>query len=390
MSSSPHSPRAARSGAGGVVVREVGPRESLKPFAELSWTINAGDPNWVAPLRMAFNAVLNRKKHPFYEHAEVAFFVAERGGELVGRVAAIENRRHNEFHGDRLGFFGLFESVDDPAVSDALLDAAAAWLKARGMDAMRGPFNLSTNDELYSPGVLIDGFDRPPLVLMGHNPRYYERLMEAAGLVKAKDLLAYFLPHNQPSERMVAGVERLSRREGWRLRSLDMKRMKEEIATIQEIYNSAWERNWGFVPMTPAEFENLAKEFKPVVDPDLVLIAETTEGEPIGFLLAMPDLNEIFRKMPSGRLFPFGLFHLLFGRKKIHTARLITLGLKPGHQVSGIGAAMCLRAFYTGQQKGYTSAEGSWILEDNLLMCQALEKLGFFVHKRYRVYERAL
>jgi GNAT superfamily N-acetyltransferase len=390
MSSSVETPRAARSGAAGVLVREVAPGQSLKPFAQLSWTINAADPNWVPPLRMVLNALLNRKKHPFYQHADVAFFVAERGGELVGRIAAVVNHRHNEFHGDRIGFFGLFESVDDTEVSGALVEAAAAWLRGRGMDTIRGPFNLSTNDELHSPGVLIDGFDRPPLVMMGHNPSYYGRLMEAAGMAKAKDLLAYWLPTNQPTERMVAGVERLGKREGWRIRPVEMKRLKEEIAVIQEVYNSAWERNWGFVPMTEAEFEHMASEFKPVVDPDLVLIAETTAGEPIGFLLCLPDLNVVLKKMPNGRLFPFGIFHLLFGRKQIHVARLVTLGLKPGHQVSGIGAALCLRAFYAGQQKGYTQAEGSWILEDNLLMCQALEKLGFYIHRRYRVYERPL
>ena len=390
MSASLETPRAARSGASSVQIREIAPGESTRAFAGLSWTINAADPNWVPPLRMMLNALLDRRKHPFYQHADVAFFLAERDGQPVGRIAAIVNHRSNEFHGDRIGFFGLFESVDDPAVSGALLETAAEWLKARGMDTMRGPFNLSTNDELHSGGVLIDGFDTPPTVMMGHNPPYYGRLMEAAGLAKAKDLLAFWLPHNQPPQRLLDGIDRLGKREGWRIRSVDMKRLKDEIRVVEEVYNSAWERNWGFVPMTPAEFASMAKEMKTVVDPDLVLIAEKEDGEPIGFFLALPDLNQIFIKIRSGRLLPFGIFRLLFGRKKIRTARLLTLGLKTGYQASGIGAAMYTRAFQVGAQKGYTQAEGSWILEDNGRMCQAMEKIGAYVYKRYRVYERPL
>ncbi|MBV9109627.1 MAG: N-acetyltransferase, partial [Gemmatimonadetes bacterium] len=254
-------------------IREIGRGESLKPFIDLSWTLNAGDPNWVPPLRMVFDQLLNREKHPFYKHADVAFFVAERGGKLVGRIAAIANQRANEFHGDTTGYFGLFEAVDDQAVADALLDRAGAWLKAKGLTSMQGPFNLSTNDELYSGGVLIDGFDTAPAFMMAHNPRYYQRLMEGAGMGKAKDLVAYWLPHNNPPKRLLDGIDRLGKREGWRIRKVDMKRFKEEVAAVMSVYNSAWERNWGFIPMTDAEFDSMAREFKPVVDPNLVLIA---------------------------------------------------------------------------------------------------------------------
>ncbi len=374
----------------GLRVREIAPGEPLRAFVDLSWKVNAGDPQWIPPLRMVLDALLDRKKHPFHRHAEVAFFLAERDGEAVGRIAAIVNHRSNEFHGDRVGFFGLFESVDDQAVADALLDRAAEWLRSRGMDTMRGPFNLSTNDELYSPGVLVDGFDTPPVFMMGHNPRWYRALMEGAGLDKAKDLLAYWIPHNQAPKRLMDGVERLGRREGWRIRSLDMKRLKEEVAKVTEVYNSAWERNWGFVPMTDAEFDAMAREFRPVVDPDLVMIAENDAGEPIGFLLALPDLNQAIRPLRDGRLFPFGIFRFLWAKRKIRTARLLTLGLKPGYQQSGIGAAMYLRCFQVGASKGYEAAEGSWILEDNHRMRQAMEKVGATVYKTYRVYERAL
>ena len=381
---------ADRNAGAPVRVRELPPGTTLGPFIELSWRMNARDPQWVPPLRMVFEQLLDRRRHPFHQHATVAYFLAERGGEPVGRIAAVVNHRSNEFHEDRIGFFGLFESVDDPAVSTPLLEAAAAWLKGQGMETMRGPFNLSTNDELYSPGVLFEGFDTPPVFMMGHNPPYYARLMDAAGLAKAKDLVAYWLPHNQPPERLLKGVERAGKREGWRIRPVRMKELKKEIGVIQEVYNSAWERNWGFVPMTHAEFENMAKEFRPVVDPDLVLIAEKDDGEPIGFMLAIPDFNQAIKHLPDGRLFPFGFLKFLWHKRKIRTARLMTLGLKPGYQSSGIGAAMYLRCFQQGAEKGYQNAEGSWILEDNGKMCQAMEKIGAHIYKRYRVYERPL
>lgn len=371
-------------------VREVGRGESLKPFIDLSWTINAADPNWVPPLRMVFNTLVDRDKHPFHQHADVAFFVAERGGKLVGRIAAIANHRANEFQGNTTGYFGLFECVDDEGVARALLDRAAAWLKAKGLTSMQGPFNLSTNDELYSGGVLIDGFDTPPAFMMGHNPRYYQRLVEAAGFEKAKDLVAYWLPHNQPPQRLLDGIERLGKREGWRTRPVNMKRFKEEVGIVMGVYNSAWERNWGFIPMTEAEFDAMAREFRPVVDPDLVIIAENNEGEAIGFLLALPDLNRAIKPLKNGRLFPFGVFKFLWHKRKIRTARLLTLGMKPGYQRSGIGAALYLKCFQQGAENGYENAEASWILEDNGPMRQAMEKIGAYVYKTYRVYERPI
>jgi GNAT superfamily N-acetyltransferase len=255
---------------------------------------------------------------------------------------------------------------------------------------MQGPFNLSTNDELYSGGVLLDGFDTPPVFMMGHNPPYYQRLIESAGFEKAKDLLAYWLPHNQPPQRLLDGVDRLGKREGWRIRPVNMRRFKEEVGIVMGVYNSAWERNWGFTPMTEAEFDGMAKEFRPVVDRNLVLIAEKDDGEPIGFILALPDLNRVFNRLKDGRLFPFGWLKFLWHKRKIRTARLLTLGMKPGYQRSGIGAALYLKCFQQGAENGYENAEASWILEDNGPMRRALEKIGAYVYKTYRVYERPL
>lgn len=371
-------------------VREVPRGESLRPFIDFAWKVNARDPNWVAPLRMAIEPALDRSKHPFHKHADVAYFVAERGGEMVGRIAAIVNHRHNEFHEDKVGFFGLFEAVDDAGVARALVDAAAGWVKARGMDTLRGPVNLSTNEEVASPGVLVEGFDTPPTVTMSHNPPYYGALMEASGLAKAKDLLAYWIGSPIPPERLVRGVERMTRREGVTLRSMKMSRLKEEVAIMEEIYNSAWARNWGFVPMTSEEFAHIAKDMKSIADADLCIIAEK-DGEPVGFAISLPDINQALRHIPDGKLFPFGLFKFLWYKRKVSSARIMTLGLRPEFQKSsGIGAAMYLRTFQVAGEKGYNTGEASWILEDNFLMIQALEKVGFQQYKTYRVYERAL
>jgi len=367
-------------------VREIAPGESLRRFIDLSWKINAGDPHWVPPLRMTVEALLDRGKHPFHRHADVAYFLAERGGEPVGRVAAVVNRQYNEFHGDRTGFFGLFECADDAEAARALLEAASAWLDVRGMERMVGPVNLSTNDELSSPGVLVDGFDMPPSVMMSHNPPYYARLLEGAGLEQERDLVAYWVGSPEPPARAAAAMDRLARRIGVRIRPVRMKELKAEVARVQEVYNAAWSRNWGFVPMTEAEFEHMASEMKPVVDPELVLLAEKEDGEPVGFLLALPDLNRAFRHLPDGKLLPFGVFRFLWHRRKIDSLRVLTLGLKPGYQHLGLGAAMYMHIFRVGAARGYRTAEASWILEDNREMRGALEKMGADAYKTYRVY----
>ena len=216
-------------------VREIPEGHSRDEFIELSWTVNARDPQWVAPLRMSLRGALDRSKHPFHNHAQVAYFVARRGDEPVGRVAAIVNQLHNEFQEDRTGFFGLFEAVDDPEVAAALLEAAEQWLRDRGMDRMRGPVNFSTNEEIASPGVLVEGFDTPPMAMMSHNPPYYERLMEGAGLARAKDLLAFWLDDPDPPERLVRGMERVVERMNAVIRPLDLNHFQRDVDVIKGI-----------------------------------------------------------------------------------------------------------------------------------------------------------
>jgi len=370
-----------------VTVRPVGDRADLSRFIRLPWRIYANDPVWVPPLLSDLKTVLDRRRHPFHQHADVEYFLAWRGNEVVGRVAAIVNHRHNEFHEERTGFFGFFECIDDADVAGALLETAEAWLRERGMERVYGPESFSTNEE-SGLGLLVDGFDKPPVIMTAHTPPYYPKLVEGAGYVKAKDLLAYWLDDQRPPERLVRGVERLRQAERVELRTLNLKDFAGEVARIKEIYNSAWERNWGFVPMTDAEFDHLARQLRPVVNPRLCAIAEV-DGEPVGFALALPDFNQALKHV-NGRLFPFGIFKLLWYQRKIDTLRVLTLGLKPGYRKKGIDAMLYLHIFREGVAAGFKQAECSWILEDNWDMRRGLERMGARVYKTYRIYEKSL
>lgn len=374
----------------GATIRELTPGTSLDPFIRVDWAVNAGDPNWVPPLRMSLEAALDRRRHPFHAHADVAYFLAEGPSGPVGRIAAIVNHLHNQFHDDQVGFFGLFQCADDESTAAALLDTAASWLSQRGMTSMRGPMNFSTNEEVASPGVLVEGFHSPPAVMMSHNPPYYDRLLTAAGLGKAKDVVATIF--DQPEalpERGERVLDRLLERAGVTIRPLDLKRFRREVEALKEVYNAAWSLNWGFVPMTDAEFDHLAREFRPIVDPDLCFIAENGD-EPVGFSLALPDLNEALRHLPNGRLLPFGWARLLWHRRRIRSLRHLTVGLKPRLHHAGLGQAFYRRTWLTGVAKGYVRAEGSWILEDNHEMLRAIERMGGRIYKRYRIYERRI
>jgi len=370
-----------------VTVEPVRHAKQLNEFIRCAWPIYADDPQWVAPLISDMKTVLDRQKHPFHRHAEVELFTAGRDGRVVGRIAAIVNHSHNEFHGDRTGFFGLFESIDDPAVAKALLERAEEWLRERDMDLCRGPVNLSTNDELWGPGVLIDGFDSPPAIMMGHTPPYYRGLIEENGYLRSRDLLTYWIDTSRIA-RLERSAERLMRRGGFTIRSLDMSRLDDEVALIQEIYNSAWERNWGFVPMTDEEIHHLAQALRPVVNPALCPLAFVGD-EPVGFALSLPDYNQALHHI-NGRLLPFGIIKLLWYRRSINAARTLTLGLKPTHRGSGLDALLILHLFRAAAAAGMPRGECSWILDDNWPMRHALERLGAEVRKTYRVYDKTL
>lgn len=371
-----------------IEIRPVATVEQRRAFLRLPWRIYPGRyPAWVPPLLSEEKKRIDPNANPFFEHGEVQLFLAYRGDEPVGRIAAVENRLHNEFHHDRVGFFGLFESGEDREVAHALLDATADWMKARGLDALRGPANFSTNDEC---GLLLDNFDDPPCVLMTYNPPYYAELLESWGLKKAKDLLAHRVRHDTIDEKRFARFARFAGRSkvDYELRSLDMKRFGAEVDRVRDIYNQVWERNWGFVPMTDAEVEHMAKALKPVVEPELVLFVEV-EGEPAGFALALPDVNQALRRL-NGRLLPFGIFKLLWYMRRIDRMRIVTLGLKEEYRRTGLDALMYLELFRRGRRHGIDVAESSWILEDNQMMVRAVEKMGFERYKTYRMYEKRL
>lgn len=355
---------------------------------KLPWRIYQDDPHWVPPLLGELEKVLDRGKHPFHKHAEAAYFLARKNGEVVGRITASINHLYNEFHETRIGNFGFFECIDDVDVARALLDTAEEWVAERGMTTVQGPMNFSTNEEFSSPGLLIDGFDTPPVVMMSHNPRYYPALLEACGYGKAKDLLCYWVDGDEIPERLVKSIARISKAQNVAIRTLELKDLDNEIERIKRIYNSAWERNWGFVPMTDAEFEYMAESVKPIIDPELVAIAEI-DDEPVGFVLQLRDLNQAFRHM-NGRMLPFGWAKFLWYRRKITRTRVLTLGVVPEHRKKGIDASLILETFIRSAKLGCPRGECSWILEDNYAMRHGIERVGGYVYKTYRVYEKPI
>lgn len=374
-----------------VTVRPIRSSADLRKFIALPYRLYRDDPLWAAPLRRDVRILLSPRKNPFFEHAEAEYFLAEREGRVVGRIAAIANRLHNEFHGDRVGFFGFFEAELDQAIASALFDAAGSWLTDRGFDTMRGPASFSTNDEC---GVLVDGFGTPPVLMMPHNPPQYPVLLESAGFRKAKDLLVYqggSMTSVIPTpERLTRGVELIRKRMGLTLRPLRLKEFAREVERIKGMYNRSWERNWGFIPLTDHEIDHLATQFKPVVVPELAPFLEK-DGEPIGFALAMPDLNVPFRRNRQGRFLP-GLVRLLFDLKtrRIKRMRIMLLGIQPEHRGKGLDALLYHWLWETGNRIGIHWAEAGWILEDNAAMNAGLLKMGFTVYKTYRLYDRPL
>ncbi|GMU05595.1 N-acetyltransferase [Corallococcus caeni] len=357
-------------------------------FIRLPYSLYRDDPNWVPPLEMERRDFLDPKKNPFFDYAEVELFLARRGQDVVGRVAAIKNPRHMEFHGTKEGFFGLFECVNDAGVARGLLDAAGAWLKARGIDTVLGPANFSSNQDW---GLLVEGYDSPPALMMPYNPAYYAGLLETCGFTKAKDLWAWELSSSTPPPEKVARIaEKIRQREGITVRAVNLKDFPAEVARIKEIYNAAWEKNWGFIPFTDREFDHMAKEMKAIVRPELLLIAEV-KGEPVAFSMTLPDANPAFQAA-NGRLttfgLPIGLVKLVLASRKLKRLRLLTLGIKEGYRRRGLDAILYLDTLRTAKELGYTGGEISWTLEDNHLVNRAIESMGGQRSKTYRVFQR--
>jgi GNAT superfamily N-acetyltransferase len=368
-------------------VRGAADREA---FIRFPYALYRHDPLWVPPLEMERKDFLDPKKNPWFEFGEVELFLARRDGQVVGRIAAVKDPRYNAYHGTTYGFFGLFECVNEPGVARGLLDAASTWLRARGFTSVLGPASFSSN---YEFGMLVEGYDSSPAVMMPYNPGYYPGLLEACGFHKAKDLWAFELSASAtPPEKVVRIAEKMRKREGITVRPVRMKELSKEIALIKDIYNAAWERNWGFVPMTDHEFDHLARELKAIVEPELVLIAEV-KGEPVAFSMTLPDANFAL-KAAGGRLtrygLPIGLAKLVLASRRIDRLRLITLGIKEGYRRRGLDAILYLDTLRTAHRLGYRGGEISWTLEDNQLVNRAIESMGGQRSKTYRGYERAL
>ncbi len=368
-----------------IEVKVLHPQKDIVKFLKFAWKIYKDDPNWVPPLMMDKKKLLNKDKNPFFKTSQMEMFMAYKDGEPVGRIAAIKNDTHNKIHNENIGFFGFFECTNDQEVANALLDTAKEWLKSKGLDAMRGPANPSSNDEF---GMLLEGFDDPPRLMMTYNPKYYLDLMDNYGIKKIKDLYAYRIDNKEllKSEKLIRVADIAKRRSKVEIKQINLKEFKSELEKVKEVYNKAWAPNWGFIPMTDEEIDNLAKELKPLVEDSLVLFAEV-ESKTVAFALVMLDYNELFKDF-DGKLFPFNVIKLFTQRKKITWARILTLGIIPEYQKRGIDALLYYEITKRAEKLGIMKGEASWILEDNEMMKRGAEQvMNGSIYKKYRVYQ---
>ena len=373
----------------GIEVRPVRSRQELRAFIRLPWRLYRGAANWVPPLISERKRHLDRKRNPFFEHAEAEYFLAWRGREPVGRITAHVDHRLNELRNNRWGLFGFFEAERDEAVAEALLTSAENWLSERGRDRMLGPLDFSTNHEC---GVLIEGHERKPQILENWHHPYYRQLLERQGLQKAMDLYKWEIMASDRAE-MLPIIDELADRlepdHGIRLRRMRKRNFKAEVRAFMEVYNRAWSRNWGFVPLTDNELDHLAKELKPVLDEDFACVAETADGEVAGVSLSLPDYNQVLAKL-NGRLLPLGWLKALWGRSRIDEVRVFALGVKPEFQHTGVAAALYRDVWDACLRRSKPRVETGWILEVNEPMNRAMEALTGRIVKTYRIYERLL
>ena len=374
-----------------IQIEPIHDKKGVLELVEFPFRLYRGDPSWVPPLIEERRDFLDPKKNPFFDHARFQLFLARRGGDLVGTIGAVVDDNHNKYHDERMAAFGFFESIDNQEIADALLGAAEAWGREQGMTIMRGPLNFSTNHEL---GLLIDGFEEPPMVMLTYNPRYYAQLIGARGYTKAMDLFAYIgglddrLTNGPPKLFRVADLA--AKKAGIRIRKADMRHFADEVRRARQIYDEAWTHNWGFVPLTDREADYLAASLKPVIDPDLVLIAETSDGTPVGVSITLPDLHQALKWSGGGHMFPFGLAKFLWHKRKVDQVRLWGMGVIEEYRGRGIDAVFYVETARAALAKGYKRIEGSWILETNTMMNRIIERLGGQRYKTYRVYEKAL
>ena len=363
----------------------------MRRFIALPNRLNAGDPNWITPLAMERSEALSPKTNPFFQHAEVQLWLAVRGGRDVGRISAQIDALAPQAEGQKTGNFGLIAAEDDPAIFKILFRTAEDWLRDRQCTKALGPFNLSINEEV---GLLVDGFDTPPMVMMGHDPRYTAARVEEQGYAKAKDVYAYVCDPRAALPPVVVRRVKRGLPEGVTLRELDMSRYDEEVKALTDILNDAWSGNWGFVPTTEAETAQLGKALKDVLDKRLILFAEI-DGEPAGFIVLLPNVNEAIEGL-NGKLLPFGWAKLLWRLKvkRVKSIRIPLMGLKRKFADTLRGQVVPFHLMNAGRDAGlalgYDKFEFSWILEDNAPMRRISEAMGAEIYKTYRIYEKAI
>jgi len=378
-----------------ITIRKVTSLEDRKEFLSFPWKVYQDHPHWVPPIFSERLAFTDPEQNPFFKHAEVDFFLALRGDQIVGTIAAFTNFRHNEYQNENVGFFGFFEVLEDPAAARALLTTAEDWARERGHNALRGPAQFSTNDEC---GLLVDGFDDSPRILMTYNPPYYQDYLEEVGYHKAQDLWAYKLATQDFLEIIGERLHRLTNkildRRNIVVRKLNMKDYEAEVEKVKDLYNGAWSKNWGFVPMDDAEFDQLAEDLRAIIDPDLVFVAEK-DGKPVGFSLSLLDLNQPLRladpqpTTPEWWLMGKLIWHWKV-RKQVDWVRVFALGVIEEYRTLGIDAVFYYRTAREAIRKGIKYGEMSWILEDNTEMNKPIQAMGGKIYKTYRFYERDL
>jgi len=366
-------------------VTQVQGKKELHQFIDFPHDLYQGDKNYVPELFMAQKDLLNPKKHPFFEHGTVDYFLARQGGKIVGRIAAIKNPSYNSYHDCHFGFFGFYDYIDSQEVAEALLNKVKEHLKSESYESLMGPVNFSTNE---TAGTLIEGFDSPPKIMMTYNKAYYDNIQKQIGLSKEMDLFAYFIPTKSVSEkslRLSKMLEERLGRQGITIRNISVKNLKNEVPNMMKIYNSAWEKNWGFVPMSLKEMQHLAADLKLVADEKFAYMAEHN-GEPVAFSVSLPNINEITINFKKGRLFPFNIIKLLLNKNKVKTVRIITTGVMDGYRRKGIEAIFFARNIAEAKRRNLEGGEASWILENNEEMVTAAEKLNGEKYKTYRIY----
>ena len=372
-----------------ITVKKVETATDKIKFIDFVHDLYQDDKNYVPELFIAQSDLMNPKKNPFFKHSKADLFIAEKDGKVVGRIAAIRNNNYNEFTNSNVGFFGFFDVVNDYQVAKKLFDTVTDWMKKEGLNSILGPTNFSTNETC---GLLIEGYDSPPMVMMTYNKAYYKDFLEKYGFGQQMDLVAYTLdPMDMPEKllRLAKGVEERLKRKGITIRKIKMKDFNNEVEKVKEIYNAAWDKNWGFVPMTDDEFRHMGKDMKMILDQDFAYIAEQN-GKMIGFSLTIPNVNEIFITIKRGRLFPTGLFKLLLNKSKIRSVRVITLGVLEEHRKLGIDVVFYAMNMETARNKKIKHAEASWILESNKEMNSPLLSINAKPYKKYRIFEKKL